>query len=321
MRRRLLAGGKKKSFICSTRCAAALKHPRTQEMAFRPSLSGREETSLILTERDTADTYACPTIELSRAVSVSLGLDSVSSPLGTMNPGGSGCAFADCDPTSGGNGSRGAPDLLGPPGSLTPGGGGGGRHVPADSSLREDDFGEVCQGMRQVSCMDLFRYGDVVDDGQTAVTRGSVISRYVCKEPSVFVDVPAAPQGTEVVPLKPYSAYSADSSLYRDAQGSVWCANERAYSEPRRSDAPGVLCKYCNCAQTTTFGSRQVCNCLWYRRGGEPGGKGTMQAAAAAQAYGQVESYPDANPQGQSAFSSIKTEPSVWVDCTDRSFR
>lgn len=289
-------------------------------MAFRTSLSGREETALAMTERDAADTYACPTIELSRAVSVSLGLDSVSSPLGSMNPGGGGgCAFTDCDPTSVGNGSRGAPDLLGPPGgSLTSGA--GGRLVPTDSSLREEDFGEVCQGMRQVSCMDLFRSGDLADSAQAPVTRGSVISRYVCKEPGVFQDVPAASLVTEVVPLKPYPAYPADSNLYRDAQGSVWCANERAYGEPRRPDAPGVLCKYCNCAQTTSFGSRHVCNCLWYRRGGEPGGKGTMQEAAA-QAYGRVESYPDANPQGQTTFSSIKTEPSVWVDCTDRSFR
>ncbi|XP_037531326.1 androgen receptor [Nematolebias whitei] len=283
-------------------------------MAF---LSGREDTSLIVTERDrkdAAETYACPTIELSRAVSVSLGLDSVSSPLGNMNPAGGG-AYADCDPTGGGNGSRGAaPDLLGPPGSL---GTGGGRLVPADGSLREDDYGEVCQGMRQVSCMDLFRPGHM-DGAHAAVTRGSVISRFVCKESGVFGEVPATSQVTEVVPLKPYPAHPAESSLYRDAQGSVWCANERAYGEPLRSDGPGVLCKYCNCAQTA-LGSRQVCNCLWFRRGGEPGGKGAMHAAA--QAYGQVESYPDANPQGQTTFASIKTEPSVWVDCTDRSFR
>lgn len=278
-------------------------------MAF---LSGREDASLIVTERerkDAAESYACPTIELSRAVSVSLGLDSVSSPLGNMNPAGGG-AYADCDPTGCGNGhgSRGAA----PDPSVS-------RLVPADSSLREDDFGEVCQGMRQVSCMDLFRPGHM-DGAQTAVTRGSVISRFVCKESGVFAEAPATSRVTEVAPLKPYSAYPADSNLYRDAQGSVWCANERAYGEPLRSDGPGVLCKYCNCAQSA-LGSRQVCNCLWFRRGGEPAGKGAMQAAAAAQACVQVESYPDANPQGQSTFASIKTEPSVWVDCTDRSFR
>ncbi|XP_017275215.1 androgen receptor isoform X2 [Kryptolebias marmoratus] len=271
-------------------------------MAFRSSLSGREEASLVMAEReglDAAETCACPTIELSRAVSVSLGLDPVSSPLGSMNPGGGGGgggAYADCDP---------APELLGPPGSLSSDGG----------SLREDDFGEVCHGMRQVSCMDLFRSGDA-DGAQTAAARGSVISRFVAKEPGVFGELPAA---SPVVPVKPYAAYSAESNLYRDAQGGVWCANERAYSEPHRADGPSVLCKYCNCAQST-LESRRVCDCLWYRRAGEPGVRGAMQAAAA-QAYGQVESYPDANPQGQSTFSTIKSEPAVWVDCTDRGFR
>uniref|UniRef100_A0A1A8UN90 Androgen receptor n=1 Tax=Nothobranchius furzeri TaxID=105023 RepID=A0A1A8UN90_NOTFU len=162
-------------------------------------------------------------------------------------------------------------------------------------------------------------------DGAQSVTRGSVISRFVCKDSSVFGspirEVPATSQVTEVVPVKPYPAFPADSSPYGEG---VWCANERAYGErpdPRRSGSDGLnnaLCKYCNCAQTS-FGSRQECNCLWYRRGEHGAGKGSMHAAA--QAYGQVESYPDAIPQGQTAFSTIKTEPSVWMDCTDRTFR
>uniref|UniRef100_A0A1A8D4R8 Androgen receptor n=1 Tax=Nothobranchius kadleci TaxID=1051664 RepID=A0A1A8D4R8_NOTKA len=215
-------------------------------MAFRSSLSDREDpsNSLIMTDSlETAETYACPTIELSKAVSVSLGLDSVSSPLSGMNHPGGGCsAFPDCDPTGDGSGSRGAV-----------------------ASHREDDYGEVCQGVRQVSCMDLFRSGEM--DGAQSVTRGSVISRFVCKDSSVFGS-----------PIREVPATSQ-----------------------------------------TSFGSRQECNCLWYRRGEHGAGKGSMHAAA--QAYGQVESYPDAIPQGQTAFSTIKTEPSVWMDCTDRTFR
>ncbi|KAF7227716.1 progesterone receptor isoform X1 [Nothobranchius furzeri] len=292
-------------------------------MAFRSSLSDREDpsNSLIMTDSlETAETYACPTIELSKAVSVSLGLDSVSSPLSGMNHPGGGCsAFPDCDPTGDGSGSRGVLEL-GTPGNLSSE---GTRLTQAVASHREDDYGEVCHGVRQVSCMDLFRSGEM--DGAQSVTRGSVISRFVCKDSSVFGspirEVPATSQVTEVVPVKPYPAFPADSSPYGEG---VWCANERAYGErpdPRRSGSDGLnnaLCKYCNCAQTS-FGSRQECNCLWYRRGEHGAGKGSMHAAA--QAYGQVESYPDAIPQGQTAFSTIKTEPSVWMDCTDRTFR
>lgn len=34
-----------------------------------------------------------------------------------------------------------------------------------------------------------------------------------------------------------------------------------------------------------------------------------------------MESYPSAIPQGQNTFSTIKSEPSVWMNCTDRSLR
>ncbi|XP_041845261.1 progesterone receptor-like [Melanotaenia boesemani] len=292
-------------------------------MAFHSSLSDRGETanSLPMTERgrlDTADSYACSTTELSKAVSVSLGLDSMSSPIVNTNQCPS-SAFADCEPTCGENSSKGMLEL-GTPGNLNSE---GSRFILSDNNAREDDFGEVCHGIGQVSCMDPFSSGEM-DSAQSA-TRGSVISRYVCKESNVFIsplaELPSSSQVTDVLPLKPYSAY-AGSSLYRDTQ-SVWCATERACSnrsEPHRggSDGHNFLCKYCNCGQGLR-GSRQECNCLWYSRG-ERVGKGGMQAVAA-QAYGQVESYPDAIRQGQTTFSTIKSEPSAWVDYTDRTFR
>ncbi|XP_056239559.1 androgen receptor-like [Seriola aureovittata] len=268
---------------------------------------------------DTADTHACPTTaELSKAVSVSLGLDSVSSPLNNTNPCFSG-AFADCDPTRG-NSSRGV-SMLGAAGNMNSE---GSRFLLSDSSLREADFGEVCHGIQQVSCMDLLRSSEM-DSAQT-MTRGPVISRYVCKESNLFinplVELPAPSQVDELSPLKQYSAYSANPNLYRDTQG-VWCANERAYSgrsEPERCGSGGhnLLCKYCNCGQTH-LASRHECHCVWYSKG-EQGGKGGTRAAMA-QEYGQVERYQNAVAQGQATFSTIKTEPSVWVDCADRSFR
>ncbi|XP_022607410.1 androgen receptor-like [Seriola dumerili] len=268
---------------------------------------------------DTADTHACPTTaELSKAVSVSLGLDSVSSPLNNTNPCFSG-AFPDCDPTRG-NSSRGV-STLGAAGNMNSE---GSRFLLNDSSLREADFGEVCHGIQQVSCMDLLRSSEM-DSAQT-MTRGPVISRYVCKESNLFinplVELPAPSQVDELSPLKQYSAYSANPNLYRDTQG-VWCANERAYSgrsEPDRCGSGGhnLLCKYCNCGQTH-LASRHECHCVWYSKG-EQGGKGGIRAAMA-QEYGQVERYQNAVAQGQATFSTIKTEPSVWVDCADRSFR
>ncbi|XP_072252188.1 progesterone receptor-like isoform X2 [Leuresthes tenuis] len=291
-------------------------------MAFRSSLPDRELTSnsFTMTERDrldVADPYACPTTELSKAVSVSLGLDPLLSPLNNMNQCPS-SAFADCDPAGGGNSFRGIPEL-GTPGNVNSE---GSRVFLTGSSPREDNFGEVCHGIRQVSCMDLFSPGEM--NSAQSVTRGSVISRFVCKESNVFMNPLAEfPATSEVAPVKPHSAYSPTPSQYRDNQG-VWCANERAYSgrlESHRSEGSEghtFLCKYCNYGQTS-HGSRQECNCVWYRRG-ERGGKGGLQAATA-QAYGQVESYPDAIRQGQTTFSTIKSDPSVWVDYTDRTFR
>ncbi|KAL7395987.1 hypothetical protein ABVT39_026740 [Epinephelus coioides] len=292
-------------------------------MAFRSSFSDLEQTSKCLTahERDrldSADTCACPTTaELSKAVSVSLGLDSMSSPLNNMNQcsGGSG-AFADFDPTVESS-SRGAQELSGAHMVSS----GGIRLLLNDTNPREDDFGEVCHDIQQVSCMDLLKSGEM--DSAQSVTRGPVISRYVCKQSNLFVspveELSAPSQVDELLPLKPYSAYSANPNLYRDTSG-VWCAYS-SRSEPERGGSGGhnLLCKYCNCGQAS-HGSRQQCHCAWYNSG-EQGGKGGMRAAMA-QGYGQVESYPSAVPQGQAAtLSAIKTESSVWVECTDRTFR
>lgn len=293
-------------------------------MAFSSKLPDRDETvnSLMMTERDrleTIDAYACPTLELSRAVSVSLGLDPLSSPLSGLNQCPSG-AFADCDRAVAvcANSSCGAPELD-TPGSASSD---GNRLVRGDSSHRVDEFGEVCNGLRQVSCVDQFRSEDM--ESSQSGTRGSVISRFVCKESGMFMnsiaEVPTSLQATEVGSLKPYSTYSPDANVYRETQG-VWCATERAYGERPEShrgtyDGHSFLCKYCG---QTSFGPRQPCNCVWYRRGERSGKDGAPVSTV--HAYGQVESYPDVIPQGQSTFSTIKTEPSVWVHCTDRGFR
>ncbi|XP_034399718.1 progesterone receptor-like isoform X2 [Cyclopterus lumpus] len=290
-------------------------------MAFRLSLSDLEETSnsLIMNRLNPADTCArATTAELSKAVSVSLGLDSVSSPPKSMHPG-SGGAYADFD-SAVESSSRRAPELeatrlVNPE---------GGRRLLSGADPRDDDFGDACHGIQQVSCMELLRSGDV-DDAQGGA-RDSVISRYVCKESNLFMspdaELPAHSQVDELLPLGPYSAYSAGPNLYRDPP-SVW----RAYSsrsEPERGGTGEheLLCKYCNCEQAS-LGSRRECHCVWYSKG-EQGGKGGTRAAAAAavaQGYGQVESYQCAIPQEQFTLSAIKTEPSVWMDCSDRSFR
>ncbi|KAK9517776.1 hypothetical protein VZT92_023120 [Zoarces viviparus] len=284
-------------------------------MAFRPlSLSDLEDSSLIMTHWDrlnTADTCACATTaELSKAVSVSLGLDSVYSPLNSMHPC-SGGAFADFDPTTEHGSRTRAPELgariVDPEGS---------RLLLSGADRRDDeDFGEVCHGVPQVSCMDLLRSGDAGSAQSEA--RVSGISRYVCKESNLFMSPTAELPGPSQVD-RPYSMYSAGPNLYRDTPG-VW----RAYSsrsEPERGGSGGhdVLCKYCNCGQSS-LGSRQECHCIWFNKG-EQGGRGGGRAAMT-QGYGQVESYQSAIPQEQLTSSAIKTEPSVWLDCSDRSFR
>lgn len=290
-------------------------------MTFHSSLSDIEEisNSLKMNERDrldsTADTYACPTAtELSKAVSVSLGLDSVSSPLNMYQC--STSAFADSDPTVG-DSSRGVPELKAA-GNMNLE---GSRLSPNDTSLRKDDFGEVCHGIQQVSCMDLLRSGEM-DSAQT-VTRGPVISRYVCRESNLFIspvaELHASSQVDQFLPLKPHSD---NPGQYRDAP-SLWCADERAYggpTEPERGRSGGhsLLCKFCNSGQTS-LESRQECYCGWYRKG-ELGGKADTRAAMT-HGYGQVERYQCAIPQDEATFSTVKTEPAFWLNCTDRKFR
>lgn len=265
---------------------------------------------------DSADTCACPTTaELSKAVSVSLGLDTVSPPLGSMNQCASSSAFADFDQTVQ-NTSRGAAEL-GAAGRMNSEGSG---LLLNETIRREDDFGEMCHGIQQVSCMDLLRSGEI-DSAQT-MTRGPVLSTFVCKESNLYMnplpELPAPSKVEENLPLKTYPAYSANPNLYRDTPG-LWCAySGRSESESGGSGAHTLLCKYCNRDQSS-HGSRQQCSCVWYSRGEQ--GQRSDTRAAMAQEYGQVESYQSAIPQGHATFSTIKTEPSVWVGCTDRSFR
>lgn len=289
-------------------------------MTFHSSLSEIEEmaNSFKMNERDhldAADTYSCPTAaELSKAVSVSLGLDSVFSPINASH--GSGGASADSDPGAG-NSSRGVAEFKAALNMNSE----GGRFPLSDSTDRNDDFGEVCHGIRQVSCMDLLRSGET-DSAQT-VTRGPLISRYVCRESNLFInpvaELHASSQVDQFLPLKPYSA---NPGQYRDPP-SLWCADERTYggrSEPERSGSSGhnLLCKYCNCGQTS-LGSRQECYCGWFMRGEPAGHEGAR--AAVAHGYGQVERYQRAVSQDEATFSTVKTEPSVWMNCADRRFR
>nr|XP_046262475.1 androgen receptor-like isoform X2 [Scatophagus argus] len=289
-------------------------------MAFHSSLSVLEETSdsFIVNERDPSDatgTCACPTTaELSKAVSVSLGLDTVSPPLNNINQCSSSSTFTDFDPTV--NSSRGAPEF-GTARNMTSE---GSRVLLNDSNLREDDSGEVWHDSQRVSCMDLLRSSDM-DTAQT-MTRGQVISRYVRKDSDLFMNAVVAQSATfqvdELLPLKSHPAYSANPNIYRDAP-SVWCAYS-GQSEPARGGTGGhtLLAKYCSCGQVSN-GSSQECHCVWYKKG-EQGRKGGTRAAMA-QEYGQVESYQSAVPRGHATFPTIKTEPSVWVDCVDRNFR
>ncbi|XP_053285451.1 androgen receptor isoform X2 [Pleuronectes platessa] len=264
---------------------------------------------------DPADTYVCPTTaELSKAVSVSLGLDPASSP--PNNPSHcSGGGFPDCESSAAGNGtsSRAVSEF------------GAAAHA---SSLTEDDFGKVCHGIQQVSCMDMLRAGEILEGAHGSVTHGPVISRYVCKESNLFassvMELPASSHGDELLSFqKHYSAFTDHPNLHRDSPG-VWCANERAYggrSEQDRGGSAGhnLLGEFCNCGQTG-LGSRQECHCVWYGKGELQRGRGGMRGAMA-QGYGQVERYHSAMAQGQATFPTIKTEPSVWVDCSDRTFR
>lgn len=259
---------------------------------------------------DNADPCACPSsAELSKAVSVSLGLDTVSSPLNNMNQCSS-SAFADFEPGVESS-SRGVPEL------------GAARNMNLENNallVDETNLREEVDGLQQVSCMELLRSGEM--DSAQSVTRGPVISRYVCKESNLFMsqmnELPAPSQVETPLPLEPYPSYPVNPDRFRQTPG-MWCAYS-GRSEPVRGapDGHNSLCKYCNGGQAC-FGSRHECHCVWYNKG-EQGGKGGTRSEEA-QGYGQVESYQRAIPQGHANFSAIKTEPSVWVNCTDRTFR
>lgn len=285
------------------------------KMAFHMSLSDLDDEVVNEADRvDTTDTCACPsTVELSKAVSVSLGLDSVCSPPNNTNSGGSSSVGTDFDPSAG-NSSRANSRL---PGNMNPN---GVRVLHSDTNPREDEFGEVCHGMQQVSCMDLLRSNDM--DSAHSFTRGPVITKYMCRDSNFFInpvpELPTAPHQLDgMLPLKQYS--TTNPSLYRETMNGVWCANERVYgegTEPDRAAAVGHngVCKYCNSVR----GLRQECRCIWYEgnQDEQQVGKGVIRAE-----YGQVESYQSAVHQGHATYSSIKTEPAIWVDCTDRGFR
>lgn len=279
-------------------------------MAFHASLADCEETSnsFRMNRSDSTDPSACPTTaELSKAVSVSLGLDTAPSPISNMNQCSSSSAYSDFDPTAESS-SQGVPEF------------GATRNVNSECSvilirgtnIREGGFREVCHDRQQLSCMDLLRSGDM-NTAQT-LTRGPVISRYLCRESNLFTnpaaEQPAPSQADELLPLKPYRAYSANPDLYRDP--AALCAYS-GQSEPARGEADGhkSLCKYYNCEQDS-YGSRQECYCLWYSKGAQSREDGT--GSAMAQEYGQVESYQSAIPRGHATFSTIKSEPSVWMD-------
>ncbi|KAM3612391.1 uncharacterized protein V6R79_007902 [Siganus canaliculatus] len=262
---------------------------------------------------DNADTCECPTTaELSKAVSVSLGLDTVSSPLNNMSHCSSDSAYVDYD-FIGEDSTRlelGAGRNMN---SVSSG------RLLKDTVLREGDFGEVCPpDEQQVSCMDLLRSCEP-DRAQT-MTRGPVLPTFVCKESNLYAnpldELPAPSHADEVLAVKRYSTYSANPNLYRDSSTDMLCA----YSEAERGDSGGqtFLCKYCICGKASQ-GSRRECHCGWYSKG-EEDHKGGKQSTMG-QEYGQVESYHSAIPQGHAPFSTIKTEPSVWLDCTDRTFR
>ncbi|XP_068181545.1 progesterone receptor-like isoform X2 [Antennarius striatus] len=289
-------------------------------MDFHSSLSGLEETanSFVMNERGrsgTADTCACPTTaELSKAVSVSLGLDAVSSPT-NLNQCASGSAFPDLVESASESISRGV-TKLGAARNMNSEGNG---LLLNDTNPRDDDLEEVCHEVQQVSCMDLLRSGE--KDGAQTVTRGPVISTYV-KESNLFMlpaaELAASSQVSELLTLKPYPSYGAGPNLYRDPP-SVWCAYNES-SEPEKVVPGGraLVCKYCNYGQAS-HGSTEDCRCVWHGNG-EQERKGASRPAMS-QEYNQMESYQSANPPGNGTFSTIKTESSVWADCTDRSLR
>lgn len=284
-------------------------------MSFNSRASEFKETpnsSIIINNRnlDLADTCACPTnIELSSAVSVSLGLGSQQNDRNNSSNG----ACAEIVPTVGNSASR-APEL------------GKGESMDDETNPAGDfeDSLEVCHDLYRVSCMDLLRSSGT--ESARTVTHSPAIARYICKESNLFMSTederPVPSHLGELLPLKPCSTFSTNPALFRDPAG-VWRVNEHIHgtrTEPERGGSGGhnLLCKYCNYGQPA-FGSRQHCYC-GPSADGQDGGKGGMRAGMA-QGYGQVESYQSAIPPRHANYSTIKTEPTGWVDYAESSFR
>uniref|UniRef100_A0A3Q4B4B2 Androgen receptor alpha n=1 Tax=Mola mola TaxID=94237 RepID=A0A3Q4B4B2_MOLML len=241
-------------------------------MAFRACLSDLEErsNSFVMNERARSD--SATTAELSEAVLVSLGLDTVSSPVGSLYQCSSGGSYSDLNPAQESS-SRGAAGAVKP--------------------VIVADFRAVYCDAQQVSCMDLLTSGDV--DCAQARTRGPVKSTYNLFT-SPAAELPAPHQADELLPLKPDPVPPARPALWRAYRGQP---------EPARPGGHNVSCRHYSCGQE--------CHCVWYSKQ-EQGRKGDA-CAAMAQEYGRVESYQSA------AFSTIKSEPPVWVECADRAFR
>lgn len=279
-------------------------------MAFLSNLSDFEKpsNSFEMTDRrDSADSCAFPsTAELCKAVSASLGLDTVSSPLTSMNQSCSGIGYSVFGPAA-----ESGPEL-----EPT-------RDVHCEGAIptigtdgNEDDFGKVRQDM--VSCVELLGSGRM--DCAPLVTRLPVISGHVHEESSLFTnpvgELPPPNQGSELsTPKSAYKAHFSNPRFYRE-NPSVWRTNS-GEAEPDRSGGYNRLCKYCNYGQASN-GVEQECRCGWYSNG-EQGGKNGTQTAMA-QEYGQVEIHQSAKSRGHGTYP-IKTEPPAWVDWTDRRFR
>ncbi|XP_049600754.1 progesterone receptor-like [Syngnathus scovelli] len=266
-------------------------------MDFRSTLSDLEEPgNSSRHERDRFDTCPCPTTaEFSRAVSVSLGLDALSSPNG--NAGGT---FADYES---------AVDQSFRP--VAEFGAARSVHSRRNADPRKDEFGDVCHGIQQVSCMDLLRSGEA--DGVQTVTRGSVISTFLSKDSNLFAHSATEPpsQMDHVFASKLYSAYAENPNFYRDTPGALR-VNERACGGRVEKSRE---CKYCNCGQASAR-SMQACACVWHK--GEHSKGGMRAAATTAQGYGQMESYQSEPFHGLPTFPSIKTEQPAWMECTER---
>ncbi|CAL8262802.1 unnamed protein product [Lota lota] len=291
-------------------------HVRASGLGVTPNSSTANERNR---QYIVGDTCPCPaTIELSTAVSVSLGLDSAPQPNDLNN--GPKNVFAESVPSATNNSG---PEF-GAGVSVTPEVIRGRPKAPEE--MEQGAFDQVSGDMYRGSCMDLLG-SSLGDTARTEACGHPAIAQYVVKESNLFimnaVDEPPIPtQQDELLHMKP-STHTATPPLFRDAPG-MWCVNEHVLhnsrTEPERSRSCGHnwSCKYCNYGQPS-FGPRQHCYCAPSSddHSDENGGLQTGMA----QGYGQVESYQTAVPQRLGHYSSIKTESPSWVEYRDPSFR